>query len=310
MKKITAIGEALIDFIPQKDGSFIPHLGGAPCNVAGAFTKLSGKATLLTQLGDDLFGHQILDELNQLGIDTSEVKMCTEAKTSLAFVGLGSDGQRTFSFYRNPGADMLYHQDNITDKLFENNYALHFCSVSLVDCPMKQAHLKAIQTALQQHQIISFDPNVRLMLWDDHDQLKKVIWDYLPYAHILKIADEELEFLTGTSDPQKAAKLLFKGNVQLVLITCGANGSFAFTAHHEVWVPSLSVKAIDTTGAGDAFIGSFLYQCAEKEIQDFTVLSQEELTALLTNSSAYAGASVQAHGAISSYPHSFDLQEL
>ena len=306
MKKITAIGEALIDFIPQNNGSFMPHLGGAPCNVAGAYTKLSGKAALLTQLGNDLFGHHILAELKETGIDTSKVKMTDEAKTSLAFVGLSDNGQRTFSFYRNPGADMLYSENNITDELFKENYALHFCSVSLVDCPMKKAHTKAIETALKHNQIISFDPNVRLMLWDDHDQLKKTIWDYVPYAHILKIADEELEFICDTVNPKQAAQKLMKGNVQLVLVTCGADGVYAFTKNTEVFVPSLKVKAIDTTGAGDAFIGSFLYQCAEKEINNFNELSKTLLEEMLAKSSWYAGQSVQKHGAISSYPTKFD----
>lgn len=306
MKKIIAIGEALIDFIPQPDGSYLPMLGGAPCNVCGAYTKLSGKASLLTQLGDDLFGQRIYHELKETGIDTSFIQMTKEAKTSLAFVGLSENGQRTFSFYRNPGADMLYREDNISDELFIDNYALHFCSVSLVDCPMKKAHLKAIETALSKQQIISFDPNVRLMLWEDHQKLKQVIWDFIPYAHLLKVSDEEIEFLCGTSSPKEAAQMLMKGNVQLVLVTCGAQGVYAFTQQTETWVPSLKVNAIDTTGAGDGFIGSFLYQCAFKDIQDFSSLSKEELDDMLKKSSAFAGKSVEHHGAIASYPTSFD----
>lgn len=306
MKKIIAIGEALIDFIPQPDGSYLPMLGGAPCNVCGAYTKLSGKASLLTQLGDDLFGQRIYHELKETGIDTSFIQMTKEAKTSLAFVGLSENGQRTFSFYRNPGADMLYREDNISDELFIDNYALHFCSVSLVDCPMKKAHLKAIETALSKQQIISFDPNVRLMLWEDHQKLKQVIWDFIPYAHLLKVSDEEIEFLCGTSSPKEAAQMLMKGNVQLVLVTCGAQGVYAFTQQTETWVPSLKVNAIDTTGAGDGFIGSFLYQCAFKDIQDFSSLSKEELDDMLKKSSTFAGKSVEHHGAIASYPTSFD----
>jgi len=306
MKKIIAIGEALIDFIPQPDGSYLPMLGGAPCNVCGAYTKLSGKASLLTQLGDDLFGHRIYHELKETGIDTSFIQMTKEAKTSLAFVGLSENGQRTFSFYRNPGADMLYGEENISDECFTDNYALHFCSVSLVDCPMKKAHLKAIETALSKRQIISFDPNVRLMLWEDHQKLKQVIWDFIPYAHLLKVSDEEIEFLCGTNSPKEAAQMLMKGNVQLVLVTCGAEGVYAFTQQTETWVPSLKVNAIDTTGAGDGFIGSFLYQCAFKDIQDFSSLSKEELDDMLKKSSAFAGKSVEHHGAIASYPSSFD----
>ena len=171
---------------------------------------------------------------------------------------------------------------------------------------MKKAHLKAIETALSKKQIISFDPNVRLMLWEDHQKLKQVIWDFIPYAHLLKVSDEEIEFLCGTSSPKEAAQMLMKGNVQLVLVTCGAQGVYAFTQQTETWVPSLKVNAIDTTGAGDGFIGSFLYQCAFKDIQDFSSLSREELDDMLKKSSAFAGKSVEHHGAIASYPTSFD----
>ena len=166
--------------------SSVPHgesraalCGDSVCVSARGVFRCSSLPELMlgVELGDDLFGQRIRKELIETGIDVSALPMTKQAKTSLAFVGLSDNGQRTFSFYRNPGADMLYSEDNITDDLFINNYALHFCSVSLVDCPMKQAHTKAIKTALKQNQIISFDPNVRLMLWDVHDKLKQVIWD-------------------------------------------------------------------------------------------------------------------------------------
>ncbi|MBQ7889849.1 MAG: carbohydrate kinase [Erysipelotrichaceae bacterium] len=304
MKKLIAIGEALIDFIPQPDGSYMPHLGGAPCNVAGAYVKLGGKATLLSQLGDDLFGHRIMNELKETGIDTHAIPLALDAKTSLAFVGLSNDGQRTFSFYRNPGADMLYHPDNITDELFKDAYGLHFCSVSLVDSPMKQAHKKAIEMTLKNHQIISFDPNVRLMLWNDHDLLKKTIWEFIPFAHVLKVSDEEIEFLCDTANPSLAAEKLMIGNVELVMITCGAEGIYAYTKKFSTYVPSYKAKALDTTGAGDGFIGSFLYQCAQKNIQDFGALSIDELNPMLRKSAVFSGKSVEHYGAISSYPES------
>ena len=161
-----------------------------------------------------------------------------------------------------------------------------------------------IETALKHGQMISFDPNVRLMLWDDHDKLKRVIWDYVPYAHILKIADEELEYICDTNNPKEAAEKLLIGHVQLVLVTCGAEGVYAFTKNTQAYTPSLKVNAIDTTGAGDGFIGSFLYQCALNDIHDFSVLSSKELEIMLKKSSIFAGESVTKHGAISSYPTS------
>ena len=169
-----AIGEALIDFIPSETGcsfaevkSFSPKIGGAPANVLGAFAKLGGKTQLITQLGDDPFGHKIADELEKYNIGIKNVKFTNKANTALAFVSLEANGNREFSFYRNPSADMLYSEDNLSGKVFDDCFALHFCSVSLGNFPMKQAHNRAIDIAAESGAIISFDPNVRLPLWND-----------------------------------------------------------------------------------------------------------------------------------------------
>lgn len=175
-KKLIAIGEALIDFIPDKTGckfsevtAFSPKVGGAPANVCGAFTKLGGSSALITQLGDDPFGHKIADELAFYGIDTSTVSFTDKASTALAFVSLENDGNRTFSFYRKPSADMLLAPQQLKGEWFENGYALHFCSVSLGDFPMKDAHLRAIELARKKEMLISFDPNLRFPLWNAHN---------------------------------------------------------------------------------------------------------------------------------------------
>ena len=174
MKKDTliAIGEALIDFIPNETGcdfenvtSFYPKVGGAPANVCGAFRVLGGKSKIITQLGDDPFGRKIEKELKTFGIDTSLVSFTDKANTALAFVSLENNGNRTFSFYRNPSADMLFDKEQITDNMFDDAYALHFCSVSLGDFPMKEAHKAAIEIAAKKDTIISFDPNLRFPLW-------------------------------------------------------------------------------------------------------------------------------------------------
>ena len=175
-KKLIAIGEALIDFIPDKTGckfsevtAFSPKVGGAPANVCGAFTKLGGSSALITQVGDDPFGHKIADELAFYGIDTSTVSFTDKASTALAFVSLENDGNRTFSFYRKPSADMLLAPEQLKGEWFENGYALHFCSVSLGDFPMKDAHLRAIELARKKEMLISFDPNLRFPLWNAHN---------------------------------------------------------------------------------------------------------------------------------------------
>ena len=227
-----AIGEALIDMIPSKTGcsfaevpSFSPRVGGAPANVCGAYARLGGDSSLLTQLGDDPFGHKIIDELAACGIDTSHICLTDKANTALAFVSLEADGNRTFSFYRKPSADLLYAPEQVDTSLFANAYALHFCSVALVESPMREAHKTAIAAARSAGTIIDFDPNLRFPLWPDRDALRRTVLEFLPLADVVKISDEELEFLTGTADIEAALPQLFVGDVQLVVYTCGSSGA-------------------------------------------------------------------------------------
>ncbi len=219
-KRLIAIGEALIDFIPDKSGcefyevtGFSPKLGGAPANVCGAFARLGGSARLITQLGSDPFGDKIMRELAECDIDTSCISRTDKANTALAFVSLAEDGNRTFSFYRKPSADMLLSPEQMKDEWFEDVFALHFCSVSLGDFPMKQAHYAAIEAARKHGGIISFDPNLRFQLWNGPDELKKTVLEFIPLSDILKISDEELEFITGESGYQK-------GNIKAVYGQC------------------------------------------------------------------------------------------
>ena len=265
MKKLIAIGEALIDFIPTESGKkikevdgFKPAVGGAPANVCGAFTKLGGKSQMITQLGQDPFGDKIVDEFKKHNIGCDYVSRTTEANTSLAFVALDENKNREFSFYRKPGADMLLSADKIKEEWFEDIFALHFCSVSIGDFPMKQAHDKAIEYTLKNNGIVSFDLNVRLPLWDSPDKLREAIFEMMPKAHILKISDEELAFIMDTNDIEEALPRLWKHpKLQCVVYTKGKDGASVYTrtsqAHHE----GFKVDVKDTTGAGDAFIAAF-----------------------------------------------------
>ena len=308
-----SIGEALIDMIPTRSGcefsevpSFMPRIGGAPANVCGAFARLGGQAALLTQLGNDPFGHMLADRLAGYGIDVSHVPFTDAANTALAFVSLGTDGSRTFSFYRNPSADLLYAAEQIDPDWFRDAFALHFCSVGLVESPMRGAHSAAIRAVQDAGALVSFDPNLRFPLWPDREALRRTVWEFLPQADILKISDEELEFLTGTADIRAALPALFTGRVQLILYTCGSAGAYAFTRAAEGFAPCTPVRAVDTTGAGDGFIGSFLWQLHRAGVTTASLpgLSAETLTEALRLSNAFCGVSVQAHGAIDSYPTS------
>ena len=304
-----AIGEALIDFIPDKTGcdfgevsAFSPKVGGAPANVLGAFSLLGGKTQLLTQVGDDPFGHKIKDEPSNFGIGLKYFKMTDKANTALAFVSLANNGDRTFSFYRNPSADMLYSEKNITSDMFSDCFALHFCSVSLGDFPMREAHKRAIKLARENDAVISFDPNLRFPLWKDKTALKNAVSEFLPLADIVKISDNELSFITGTDDAAKGCKILLK-TAKIVICTCGGNGAYAFSKNASVFSKGENVKAVDTTGAGDAFCGSFLYNLYRNNIgkSELSDITKERLQDFLNASNAYCAKSIQKYGAIASY---------
>ena len=312
---LVAIGEALIDFIPDKTGcafddvgAFSPKLGGAPANVCGAFSKLGGRSRLLTQLGDDPFGHRILHELEGCGIDVSCVSLTDKANTALAFVSLGADGGRTFSFYRKPSADMLYSPENVREEYFADAFALHFCSVSLGDFPMKEAHRAAIEYARKHGALVSFDPNLRFPLWNSREELKRTVDEFIPLANILKISDEELEFITGETDIHKALEKLkpFRGkNLLLVLYTCGSGGAYAFTGNGSAYSEGIKVNAVDTTGAGDGFIGAFLWKLHELGLNTPDAvdwMTEEEMKQCLDFANEFCARSVQRTGAIASYP--------
>lgn len=317
MKQLFAIGEALIDFIPGESekalkdvSAFSPSVGGAPANVCGAFARLGGTSHMITQLGADPFGDKIVQEFERYGIGTEYVLRTTQANTSLAFVALKADGNREFSFYRKPGADMLYDAENIKQEWFADSFALHFCSVSLGDFPMKQAHKAAIDCAKNAGALISFDPNLRFPLWESREALFEAVWEFLPLAHILKISDEELAFLTGKENIEDALPQLFTGDVELVVYTQGADGAVAYTKNTSARAAGYKVKAVDTTGAGDAFIGSFLYSLAADDVTVDTVsdLTQTQLAAYLDFSNRYCSFSVQTPGVIASYPTMSDMK--
>ena len=311
MKKLLAIGEALIDFIPEESGKamkdvcgFCPAVGGAPANVCGAFCKLGGEAEMITQLGDDPFGDKIEEEFEKYGIGTEHVLRTTKANTSLAFVALKEDGNREFSFYRKPGADMLMSPDVVEKEWFSDAFALHFCSVSLGDFPMREAHERAIAYAKEAGALISFDPNIRLALWEKEEELREAVLAFLPKANILKISDEEITFLTGKQTVAEAWDQLFVGDVQMVIYTKGADGAECYTKKNSAKAAGCKVKAVDTTGAGDAFIGSFLYQLAADGVTtgNLAGVTEEKMAQYLDFSNQYCAKSVQKPGAIASYP--------
>jgi fructokinase len=316
MAGLFSIGEVLIDFIPHQKGralkdviSFERAPGGAPANVAAAVAKAGGNASMITKLGADAFGEFLVETLNEIGVNTDLVLRTNEANTALAFVSLKEDGERDFSFYRNPSADLLLTEDEIDENWFKTGDILHFCSVDLVESPMKQAHAKAIRSAKRKGAIISFDPNVRLPLWQDPQECRETILTFIPEAHIVKISDEELSFITGLTDETEAINSLFVGDVKAVIYTRGAEGANLYINGSCYRSSGYRVSVQDTTGAGDAFIGGFLYKLLEKNATVDNVISilEEENQDILAYSNANGALTTTGKGAISALPTKEDI---
>lgn len=315
--RLCGIGEALIDFIPDVKGqrlkdvpSFTRVAGGAPANVIGAVTKLGIPSKMLTKLGDDPFGDYIIDVLNEAGIDTSNIERDQEGETALAFVSLAADGNRDFKFYRKNSADLRYSVDDIPDDILDDCGMIHFCSVDLVESPMKEAHKKLIDMAIEKGVKVSFDPNLRFSLWDDLDALKKTVNDFIPYADIIKISDEELEFITGKTDIKDAApELLSAGRGKYVIYTKGADGAEIYTKDGMVEAPGYSIEVRDTTGAGDSFIGAFLFCILRDEVEDLNSVSKDKLYEYLDFANAYAANTSTKEGALAAMAAMDEIQE-
>ena len=309
MKKLISIGEALIDFIPTESGKkikqvdgFKPAVGGAPANVCAAFTKLGGESKMITQLGEDPFGDKIIDEFRKYNIGCEYVSRTSEANTSLAFVALDENKNREFSFYRKPGADMLLEADTIKQEWFENIFALHFCSVSIGDFPMKQAHDRAIEYTLKKYKTSMFISSG--IESENYDKTVELIGEQLKSLKEGKISDEELEFVTGGTNIEHELDKLFVGNVKLIIFTKGKDGAEAYTKFAKASIPGIKTQVEDTTGAGDGFIGSFLYQLDKNsvDVDKLKLLNKEDLERYLDFSNRYCAISVTKKGAMDSYP--------
>ena len=255
---------------------------------------------MISQVGEDAFGTHILKVLAGNGVDTSAVFRTRRANTGLAFVSLDATGNREFSFFRNPSADLFLEEGQIVPEMFADCAALHFCSVDLVDWPVKAAHRRAVALAKQAGALISFDPNVRLPLWDSPADCQAAIREFLPLADLVKLSDDEVEFVTGCTDEHAAAEKLFGMGCRLLLVTRGAAGSAAYTPHAEGFAETIRVPVTDTTGAGDSFIGSFLYQLTRDGVaaDGLNKLAEAQLTDYLAFSAQYASLTVQHKGAV------------
>jgi len=265
MIKVVALGELLIDFVPTQPGvslieapAFKKAPGGAPANVAAGLAKLGIPTAFLGKVGDDAFGKFLKTTLDDVGVETRGLVFSHKARTALAFVSLRKDGEREFMFYRHPSADMLYTPEEVDAELIQGANIFHVGSISLISEPSRSAQLSAMNIAQENHVLISYDPNLRLALWPDASAAKKGMLSIWDQADMIKVSEEELVFLTGSADVEKAVADLWHDRLKLLVVTLGGQGCRFFTPDFSGEVPGFQVKAIDTTGAGDGFVAGLI----------------------------------------------------
>lgn len=307
MYDVTAIGELLIDFTcPGTDTEGYPtlvaHPGGAPANYLSALAKYGARTAMLGKVGNDVFGHLLVDTLERVGINTAGLIQDSDVFTTLAFVTLDSYGDRSFSFSRKPGADTQLRQEELALDILDASRVLHFGTLSLTDEPARTATQKAVAYAKAHGKLVSCDPNLRKPLWKDLAQAREQMQWSLAQANVVKISDDELDFLWGVEPMEGAVKILDTFDVDLVFVTCGADGCcFANrrSAGHTAGLAGLSV--VDTTGAGDIFGGSAMWKLLQlgKAPQE---LDEAELRDITAFACAAAGLSTCQPGGISSVP--------
>lgn len=310
MIDITAVGEILIDLTQSGINElgipvFAANPGGAPANLAVAASRLGASSAFIGKVGTDSYGTFLRNTLIENNVDVSGMVVDQVNRTTLAVVAVDKTGERTFSFYRDPSADVNLRSDEISEEQLKNTRFLHFGSVSLTTDPARTATLHAAETAKKHGAIISYDPNYRASLWSDEATAIQRMLEPLPMVDVLKVSDEELPLLTGTTDLEEGSAMLAAKGIRLVLVTLGANGAFYRFGTHTGHIPGVKVKVGDTNGAGDTFFGATLAQLAKLENLD--ALTPETLETILTISNKAAAITTSRHGAIPAMPTAVEV---
>ncbi|ATD10351.1 carbohydrate kinase [Pseudoalteromonas piscicida] len=315
---LVCFGEALIDFL--SDGktpeSFTKYAGGAPANVAVAAAKQGVGAYFCGMLGNDMFGQFLAQELQANGVNTRYLEFTDKAKTALAFVSLDKQGERSFSFYRPPAADLLFRQTHFSEDMFTEHSVLHICSNSLTEENIYKTTVYALEHARSNNMLVSFDMNLRLNLWSSTTHILDRIWHCIALSDVVKLSREELEYLNanshaGKTKAQTIAAVMDK-QTQLLLITDGANPVEIYLPNDSAKVAAPNVVAVDTTAAGDAFVGGLLAEIIRKfkPTQDTEfVISLDEAKDLVAYAAKCGAFAVQRYGAFAALPSKGDIGE-
>lgn len=311
---VTALGELLIDFTEngtsaQKNPVLEANPGGAPCNVLAMLTKLGHKTAFIGKIGKDMFGDQLEAALVEVGIGTKGLKKDDDVHTTLAFVHTLEDGDREFSFYRNPGADMMLSEDDLEEEMIRDSKIFHFGSLSMTHDVCRKATRKAIQIAEEAGAVLSFDPNLREPLWNTLDEAKEQIIYGLEHCNILKISDNEIQWLTGLEDYDAGIRAVQERyHIPLILLSMGKEGSCAYTAEHRVEGPGfIQEHTIETTGAGDTFCACVLHYVLAHGWKEYT---EDELKDMLTFANAAASLITTRKGALRVMPEKNEVEKL
>ena len=315
MYDVVALGELLIDFTQngisdQGNPVFEANPGGAPCNVLAMLKKLDKNCAFIGKVGDDMFGRSLRDTVSDIGIDTSSLLLDQSVNTTLAFVRTFENGDRDFSFYRNPGADMMLTADEIPEDMLANTRIFHFGTLSMTHDAVREATKKAVRIAKENGAMISFDPNLRPPLWSSLEAAREQIEWGLSQCDILKIADNEIEFISGSSDFDEGAAYLKKNfpNIRLLNVTAGPDGSYSYYGDKKVFVPAFKLGGtIETTGAGDTFCACAQAFALDKGLDDLT---DDDLTAMLRFANAAAYIVTTKKGAIRAMPDRADVEKI
>lgn len=313
MADVTALGELLIDFTEnglsgQGNPVFEANPGGAPCNVLAMLTKLGNKTAFIGKVGNDYLGTMLKDKVTGLGINTDNLFLDDKIHTTLAFVHTAEDGDRDFSFYRNPGADMMLGEEEVDESVIAASKIFHFGTLSMTHEGVRRATKKALDAAKKNHVLISFDPNLREPLWESLDDAREQVACGMGMCDILKISDNEIEWYTGETDYTKGvAKIRESFDIPLILVSMGKEGSRAYYKDEMVEIPAfIQPDTIETTGAGDTFDACVLDYILKHGME----LSRVQIEEMLTFANAAAALITTKKGALCVMPSREEVLKL
>ena len=311
MSDVICMGELLVEHVSTANNvslahspGFIKAPGGAPANVAVALQRLGMQAGFVGKVGNDPFGEYLRESLAATGVNTDFLFVDREARTTAVYVAVWDDGRKDLCFYRNPGADMMLTAEEINDQIFTGARCFHYGSISFIDEPSASAQRKALQLARDKGLMVSYDPNYRPTLWPDQETAEKVIQQYFQYCHLAKISEEEWAVATGHEDLDAGIQAVLAKGVELLVISLGEKGAIATNGDYRIELPGLEVDVVETTGAGDGFLGAIITELlpAREKTGSLASIDEEQVREALKIANAVGALTCKKPGAIPALP--------